>query len=57
MAALISDLVNFFGLGVAPDSFGTFLVWFISGLMGIELVLFVLDSIFYTVRTVTRGIK
>ena len=57
MFDLINDLTNFFGVYEMPSTFGEFLPWFILVLFGMELVLFVLDSLFYTIRTINRGFK
>ena len=39
MYSLINDMLNFFGLATMPDSFATFLPWFVSVLIGVELAL------------------
>lgn len=57
MYSLINDLLNFFGLATMPDSFATFLPWFVSVLIGIELVLYVLDMLFYTIRQINKGVR
>lgn len=55
MFSLINDLVGYFGLAYVPPTFADFLVWFVSVLIGIEFVLFVFDSIFYTIRQINKG--
>lgn len=57
MYSLINDMLNFFGLATMPDSFATFLPWFVSVLIGVELVLYVMDMLFYTIRHVTKGVR
>ena len=57
MYSLINDLLNYFGLATMPDSFATFLPWFVSVLIGVELVLYVMDMLFYTIRHVTKGVR
>ena len=57
MSDIVNNLMAFFGVSSAPDSFGSFLVWFISILIGVEIVLFVMDSIFYTIRFVSKGVR
>lgn len=57
MFELINDMLNFFGLLTVPGSFSEFLPWFISVLIGMELVLYVLDMLFYTVRHLSKGVR
>lgn len=57
MYSLINDMLNFFGLATMPDSFLEFLPWFVSVLIGVELVLYVMDSLFYTIRNLTKGVR
>ena len=57
MYDLINDLVIFFGINEMPTNFGYFLSWFVMFLIGIELVLFVLDSVFYFIRQVNKGVR
>ena len=57
MSVIVNNLMVFFGVSSAPDSFGSFLIWFISILIGVEIVLFVMDSIFYTIRSVSKGVR
>ena len=57
MFGLINDLLNYFGVAAVPSSFSDFIVWFVSVLIGMELVLYVLDMVFYTIRQLTKGVK
>ena len=57
MYDLIMDLVEYFGVYDVPTNFGEFIPWFVFILFGMELVLFVLDSLFYTIRTINRGFR
>ena len=58
MYNLIYDMLEFFGLAASmPDAFSEFLPWFVSVLIGIELVLYILDMIFYTTRHLTKGVR
>lgn len=57
MFNLINDLGAYFGLSVMPETFGEFLPWFILFLFGVEFVLFCFDSVFYTIRTLAKGVK
>lgn len=55
MFDLIHDLSSYFGLSSMPETFGEFLPWFVMFLFGIEFVLFVFDSVFYTIRSLGKG--
>lgn len=55
MFDLIHDLGSYFGLSSMPETFGEFLPWFVMFLFGIEFVLFVFDSVFYTIRSLGKG--
>ena len=58
MNYLVENLMD--TVGAYSAEFATFpemIIWFITILCSIELVLFVLDGIFYALRSVTRGIK
>ena len=57
MYSLINDMLNFFGLAAMPDSFAEFLPWFVSFLIGVELVLYVMDMLFYTIRHLSKGVR
>ena len=57
MYGLIYDLADFFGLTVMPLTIGDFLSWFVMMLFGIEFVLFVFDSIFFTIRQINKGVR
>ena len=58
MDYLVSNLIDFFGVGLIDlYSFSELFTWFVTVIIGIELVLFVLDGIFYCIRSVTRGMK
>lgn len=58
MDYLVSNLIDFFGVGLIDlYSFSELFTWFVTVMIGIELVLFVLDGIFYCVRNIARGIK
>lgn len=58
MQYLVENLIDFVGASsVELTCFSDLFIWFITLIIGVELVLFVLDGIFYTVRNVTRGIK
>ena len=57
MYNLINDLLNYFGLATMPDSFSEFLPWFVSVLIGVEIVLYVLDMLFYTIRQINKGVR
>ena len=57
MYDLINDLIVFFGINEMPTNFGYFLSWFVMFLIGVELVLFVLDSVFYFIRQVNKGVR
>lgn len=57
MYNLINDMITYFGVAAVPDSFASFLPWFVSVLLGMELVLYVLDMVFYTIRNVTKGVQ
>ena len=57
MYNLINDMITYFGVAVVPDSFAAFLPWFVSVLLGMELVLYVLDMVFYTIRHLTKGVR
>ena len=58
MNYLVENLMD--AVGAHSAEFTTFpemLIWFITILCSIELVLFVLDGIFYALRSITRGVK
>lgn len=57
MNTVIMDLMNFFGITAVPDNFGSFLIWFIMLLFGMEFVLYIFDSIFYTIRQINKGVR
>lgn len=57
MYNLINDLINYFGIQEMPTNFGLFLSWFVMFLIGIEVVLFVLDSLFFTIRQINKGVR
>ena len=57
MYNLINDMITYFGLTTVPDSFAEFLPWFVAVLLGMELVLYVLDMVFYTIRHITKGVR
>ena len=57
MYDLINDLTIFFGINDMPTNFGFFLSWFVMFIFGIELVLFVMDSIFYFIRQFSKGVR
>ena len=57
MFDMINELIDYFGLSVMPETFGEFLPWFVAVLIGIEFVLFIFDSVFYTIRQLSRGCK
>lgn len=57
MYSIINDLMNFFGIAVLPTSFSEFLSWFVMFLFGMEFVLYILDSIFYTIRQLSKGVR
>ena len=55
MFNLINDMLNYFGLNLVPATFAEFIVWFVAVLIGVEFVLFIFDSIFYTIRQINKG--
>lgn len=57
MYSIINDLMNFFGIATIPATFGEFLSWFLMFLFGMEFVLYILDSIFYTIRQLSKGVR
>lgn len=57
MYSIINDLMNFFGIATIPATFGEFLSWFVMFLFGMEFVLYILDSIFYTIRQLSKGVR
>lgn len=58
MEYLVNELLNTIGAGISDFStFSELLTWFVTIVLGIEFVLFVLDGIFYTCRNIVRGIK
>lgn len=58
MDYLVNNLLEMVGAGLTDlYSFSELITWFITVLIAVELVLFVLDGIFYTVRNVVKGIK
>lgn len=58
MEYLVNNLLTLVGAGLADlSTFSELFTWFVTVLIGIELVLFVIDGVFYTVRSVARGIK
>ena len=57
MQYLVTELMELVGVGLTDlYSFSELFVWFVTSVFGIELVLFVIDGIFYCVRSVSRGI-
>lgn len=58
MEYLVNNLIDMVGAGITDlYSFSELFTWFVTVIIGIELVLFVLDGIFYCIRSVTRGMK
>lgn len=58
MEYLVNGLLELVGVGLTDlYTFPELFTWFVTALFGMELVLFVLDGIFYTVRNIARGIK
>ena len=58
MEYLVSNLIELVGAQVTDlSTFSELFTWFVTVLFGIELVLFVMDGIFYTIKNVARGIK
>lgn len=58
MDYLVTELLEFLGICITDlCSFSELFVWFVTAMIGIELVLFVLDGIFYCIRSIARGIK
>lgn len=58
MEYLVTELMDLVGAGLTDlYSFSELFTWFVTVVFGIELVLFVLDGIFYCARSVARGIK
>ena len=57
MFDLINDLIVYFGFSSVPTSFDEFIVWLVAALFGIEFVLFITDSVFYTIRQICKGVK
>ena len=58
MEILVNNLIDMVGAGITDlYSFSELFTWFVTVIIGIELVLFVLDGIFYCIRSVTRGMK
>ena len=58
MKYLVDNLLNFFGVNITDlYTFSELLTWFVTVIIGVELVLFVLDGVFYAVRNIARGIR
>lgn len=58
MNYLVKNLLETVGAeAVELTSFSELIVWFVTVVTAIGFILFVLDSIFYTIKSVTRGIK
>lgn len=58
MEYLVNELIELVGAGITDlYTFPELFTWFVTVLFGIELVLFVMDGIFYTIKNVARGIK
>ena len=58
MEYLVSELLELVGVGLIDlYTFPELFTWFVTCIFGMELVLFVIDGIFYTVRNIARGIK
>lgn len=58
MDYLVTELLEFLGIYITDlYSFSELFVWFVTAMIGVEFVLFVLDGIFYCVRNIARGIK
>ena len=57
MYSIIMDLLYYFGVPYYSATMGEFIFWFIGVLLGMEFVLFIFDSIFYTIRQINRGIR
>ena len=58
MNYLVTELMKLVGADLtALYSFSELFTWFVTVVFSIELVLFVLDGIFYCARSVARGIK
>lgn len=55
MFNLINDMLNYFGFNLVPATFSEFIVWFVAVVIGVEFVLFMFDSIFYTIRQINKG--
>ena len=58
MEYLVSNLLEYVGAGLTDlYSFSELFTWFVTVIIGIEFILFVIDGIFYTIRSTARGIK
>lgn len=58
MESLVNSLLSFIGADItALYTFPELISWFVTILIGSELVLFVLDGVFYAARNIARGLK
>ena len=58
MEYLENELLELVGVGLIDlYTFPELFTWFVTCIFGMELVLYVIDGIFYTVRNIARGIK
>lgn len=58
MDYLVNNLLNFIGANLTDlYTFSELFTWFVTVVIGVELVLFVLDGVFYAVRNIARGIR
>jgi len=56
--SLVHQMLEYVGAGYASMSdFPSLFSWIVTVLVSVEFILFALDGIFYTVRSIARGIK